>query len=199
MNKQEFIAELRVKLSGLPKSDVEERLSFYSEMIDDRTEEGLSEEEAIGALGSTEEIVLQIIEESPFKKIARERIKKKRRLGVWEVVLISLGAPIWLSLIISAIAVVISLYASLWGVVVSFWAAFISLAVSSVGVISVGIGSAVVGELTLGVIYIGAGLFAAGLAIFTFFGCKLITRWAYILAKKLVVGIKKSFIKKEEA
>ncbi len=42
MTKQEFIAELRKGLSGLPKKELEERLTFYSEMIDDRMEEGLT-------------------------------------------------------------------------------------------------------------------------------------------------------------
>ena len=43
MNKQEFIALLRKGLSGLPQKELEERLTFYSEMIDDRIEEGLTE------------------------------------------------------------------------------------------------------------------------------------------------------------
>ena len=44
MRKQEFIAVLRKKLSALPRRDAEERIAFYSEMIDDRIEEGLLEE-----------------------------------------------------------------------------------------------------------------------------------------------------------
>ena len=44
MNKQEFLAGLRKGLSGLPQEDIEERLLFYSEMIDDRIEEGMEEE-----------------------------------------------------------------------------------------------------------------------------------------------------------
>ena len=47
MNKKEFLDELRVGLAGLPESDLEERLNFYEEMIDDRIDEGLTEEEAI--------------------------------------------------------------------------------------------------------------------------------------------------------
>ncbi len=43
MNKQAFLTQLRKGLSGLPQEDIEERLAFYSEMIDDRIEEGLSE------------------------------------------------------------------------------------------------------------------------------------------------------------
>ena len=46
MSKQEFLDQLRARLSGLPRQDVIERLNFYSEMIDDRMEEGLSEEDA---------------------------------------------------------------------------------------------------------------------------------------------------------
>ena len=46
MSKQEFLEQLRRGLSGLPREDIEERLKFYSEMLEDRMEEGLSEEEA---------------------------------------------------------------------------------------------------------------------------------------------------------
>ena len=50
MNKQEFLAQLRKQLSGLPLKDAEDRITFYSEMIDDRMEEGLSEPEAVSAI-----------------------------------------------------------------------------------------------------------------------------------------------------
>jgi uncharacterized membrane protein len=49
MGKQEFLTRLGKALSGLPREDIEERLNFYSEMIEDRMEEGLSEEEAVAA------------------------------------------------------------------------------------------------------------------------------------------------------
>ena len=43
MKKLEFILALRNRLSCLPQDEVDERLAFYSEMIDDSMEEGLSE------------------------------------------------------------------------------------------------------------------------------------------------------------
>lgn len=61
MTKQEFLAELRRGLSGLPQNDIEERLNFYSEMIDDRMEEGLSEQEAVDGIGSVDSVVSQIL------------------------------------------------------------------------------------------------------------------------------------------
>ena len=56
MNKQEFLSLLKQKLSKLPKQEIKERITFYSEMIDDRVEEGLSEEEAVLEIGNIDEI-----------------------------------------------------------------------------------------------------------------------------------------------
>ncbi len=36
MNKEQFLYELQLRLSGLPQVDIDERIAFYSEMIDDR-------------------------------------------------------------------------------------------------------------------------------------------------------------------
>ena len=133
MSKQEFLAQLKVKLSGLPKAEVEEHLAFYSEMIDDRMEEGQTEEDALSDIGSVDDIAKQIIADIPLIKIAKERMTPKRRLKVWEVVLLALGSPIWLSLGVAAIAVLLSLYIALCAVVVSVWAAFVSLVGCGVG------------------------------------------------------------------
>ena len=38
MTKQKFLARLREGLRGLPEADIEERLTFYGEMLDDRME-----------------------------------------------------------------------------------------------------------------------------------------------------------------
>jgi uncharacterized membrane protein len=52
MTKQEFIDALRHKMAGLPKDDIEDRVAFYTEMIDDRVEDGLSEEQAVAEIGN---------------------------------------------------------------------------------------------------------------------------------------------------
>ena len=62
MNKQKFLAELKKSLSALGRNDIEDRLAFYGEMIDDRIEEGFSESEAVLAVGSADEIAAQILE-----------------------------------------------------------------------------------------------------------------------------------------
>ena len=47
MNKQKFLTELEKGLAKLPKDDLQEQLFFYSEMIDDRMEDGIPEEDAV--------------------------------------------------------------------------------------------------------------------------------------------------------
>ncbi|MBR4012700.1 MAG: DUF1700 domain-containing protein, partial [Clostridia bacterium] len=110
MNKKEFLERLREALRGLPQSDVDERVSFYSEMIDDRIEEGFTEEEAVSGIGDVNDISAQIISETPLGKIVKEKARSGRSLRAWEIVLLVLGSPIWLSLLIAAAAVVLSAY-----------------------------------------------------------------------------------------
>ena len=61
---------LRAKLCSLPEQDVEERINFYTEMIDDRMEEGLSEEQAVAEIGSVDVIAQQVLADVPLAKLA---------------------------------------------------------------------------------------------------------------------------------
>ena len=45
MNKQEYLEWIRSRISAMPADDVNRFMDYYSEMIDDRVEDGLSEEE----------------------------------------------------------------------------------------------------------------------------------------------------------
>lgn len=199
MNKQEFLVQLHSGLSGLPQDDVEERLTFYGEAIEDRIEEGLSEEEAVAAVGSVQEITAQVIAEIPLTKIARKRMQLKRQLKAWEIVLLALGSPIWLSLGIAAVAVVFSLYISLWSVVVALWAAFGALVGCSLGGVAAGGVFAFNGNTPSGIAMLAAGFVCAGLSVYVFYGCREATKGILLLTKKLAAWIKNCFIKKEEA
>ena len=110
MNKKEFLLLLNKKLSKLPKKEIKERALFYSEMIDDRVEDGLSEEEAVLEIGNIEDIANQII----LEVSSNEDIKKKS-LKTWEIVLLAIGSPIWGSLLLVAFVV-------LWSLLITFWA-----------------------------------------------------------------------------
>ena len=198
MTKQEFITELREKLSGLPKEDIEESISFYSEMIDDRIEEGQTEEKAVFDIGSAEKISAQIIADTPFPKIAKERIKPKRRLMAWEIILLVLGSPLWLSLAAAAIVLILAIYVVLWSVIISLWAVFASLLASSVGVLAAGVVFAISGRIIESIAMIGVSFLCAGFTIFLFFGSKAATKGIILLTKKIALGIKRAFVRKEK-
>lgn len=199
MDKQTFIAELRARLSGLPQQELEDRLSFYCEMIDDRIEDGNSEEDAISNIGSVETIAAEIISDIPLSKIAKERIKPKRRLRAAEIVLIAVGSPIWISLGAAAFAVILSLYATLWSLVVSIWAVFASFVACAPAAAVAGVTLAINGNTPGGIAMIGMGLILAGLAIFSFFGCRAATVGCARLTKNIILGIKKLFMGKGAA
>ena len=202
MKKDEFIAQLRKELSGLPKKELEERLTFYSEMIDDRMEEGLTEQDAVSDIGSVEEISTQIISDIPFTKIAKEKITKQRRFKNWEILLLALGAPIWVSLAIAAIAVLFSLFVAVFSVIfsvaVALIATFVAVLVSGVGGVLVGIFYLFSGNALSSVALIGASIFCAGLSILFFYVGKALLKAMPALIKKTLVGVKRLFIKKEK-
>ena len=126
MLKQEFLDQLKARLSNLPKQELEEYLNFYDEMINDRIEDGLAEVNAVAQIGSVDVIATQIMSENQRNKMAKKS-QPKRRLKAWEILLLILGSPIWLSLLIAAFSVVLALYVSLWSILVSLWAIFASL------------------------------------------------------------------------
>lgn len=184
MNKREFLEQLGKRL---PQEDREERLSFYSEMIDDRIEEGLSEEEAVLAVGSAENILVEITPEESARSSGR-------KWKAWEIGLLALGFPLWFPLLVAAFSVVLSLYVSLWSVILSLWAIFASLAACALAGVVAGAGFMIGGHSASGIALIGAGLICAGLSVLCFLSCKTATKGTVILTGKL---LRRCFHRKE--
>lgn len=198
MRKQDFIKELRLNLSFLPKEEIDDRISFYSELIDDKIEEGVKEEDAIKSIGSIDEIINQIIDEMPLSKIAKDKIKQKRKLSGLEIALIIVGSPIWLSLLLSLIAVLFSLYIIGWSIVISIWAILISLIAVLVAGIVLTIISLFSNIYIVALSYLGATLVILGLTTLMHYVCKIITRLYIKLTKLIVLSIKKKMLKRGE-
>lgn len=199
MGKQEFLTALSKGLSGLPRNDRAERLAFYSDLIDDQIEEGLSEEEAVAAMAPVEQIVAQVLAEYPAAEATDKAANPKRQLGTGEIILLVLGAPIWLSLAIAVFAVILSLYVCLWSVIISLWAVFGAFAGCSLGGILAGVLLIPGGSTTSGLTMLAAGILFTGLSIFLFFGCKAATKGTMLLTKKTAIWIRHCISKKEAA
>lgn len=195
MNKEQFLIELASALSGLPDDDIEKTLEFYSEMIDDRIEEGLSEEESVADLGSIEEIRAQTIKDTPMTRLIREKVKKKRELTGLEITLLIVGFPIWLPILISVVAVIFSIYVTLWSLIVVLFAVEISFAASAFACIIASIPSFIFLNTPGALFLLGCGLFLAGLSVLWVFVCKWGIKGIIWLTR---VFIKSLFIGKEK-
>lgn len=189
MTKREFLTRLSERLSGLTPEERSDRVRFYSEMVDDRMEEGLSEEEAVASVGSIEEILADIPSGAP---------KATARPSPGMVVLLLLGAPLWLPLLIAGAAVVFSLYAALWALILSVWAVCLSLGLSGLLAVVAGAVFALGINGIAGLAAIGAGLFCAGVSVFVFFAALAATRGAWRLSVKCVSGIVNSVKRRRE-
>ncbi len=200
MTKLKFLDELKKALCGLPSEDIQKSLEFYSEMIDDKIEDGLLEEDAVSQIGNIEDIAKQILSDIPITKLVKQKIKPKRRMGAGEIILLILGSPIWLSLLIALMAVVFSVYVSLWSVVVSLWASFAAFVGSAFG----GFAAAVIlfasgQNIYAASVMIAATFFLIGFSILFFFVCRALTKGMVWLTKKITLFIKSCFLRKERA
>ncbi len=199
MDRREFTERLRAGLSGLPEEDIERSVEYYEEIIDDRMEDGTDEREAVAALGPVEDIVSQILLDTPLPKLVKARVAPKRKLSVWEIVLLVVGSPVWAPLLIAAAAVVFAVYVVLWSVVVCLFAADLSLAAGAV----TGIGGAMAylraGNIPAAAFSLGAGLVCAGLCALFFFVCTAAAKGAVSIGKRIILGVKACFIRKGDA
>ena len=197
MNKTEFLSDLRDRLAGLSEPDITRSLDYYEEMINDRIEDGLSEEDAVAAIGEPADIAAEILSDMPIAKLIKARVKPKRKLSPLDILLLVLGFPVWGSLLIALLAVAFSVYAAIWSAIIALWSVVLALA-SSALVCLLGFPFVIAANgFPVGLITLGAAIFLAGISIFAFLACLQITRLLCALTKKLFHFVKRSLFRKE--
>lgn len=197
MNKETFLKALRQKLTGLPKAEMEERLSFYKELIEDSIEAGQQEQEAIAALGSVEEIAAQILSDTPLIKLIKERVKPKRQLRVWEWLLLGLGSPLWLSVCIALLVIGIALYAVLFSMLLALAAIGLAFGLCVLAALISAVFRWIQGDFIGGFVMLGIALMGAGLTVLLCFVLPYGTKSFLTLTKKGLLGLKGCFVRKE--
>ena len=195
MTQQAFIDALSAALASLPPADRNRSLDYYREIIGDRMEEGCSEEEAVAALGDPNAIAKQILEEtqSPVLETAdpspasgnaaNAAAKSRKALKAWEIILLILGAPLWLPLLLAGLILLLSFFLVLWVLVLCLYLIPVCL-------LSSGIGFAVgaffffpVPGLAPAALLFGSGLILLGLGILLFIALGPVTRGIARLTK----------------
>ena len=126
MKKLEFINELGTQLHAMPPEEVRPLLDYYMEIVADRMEDGMTEEDAIASLGPIPELAEKILAEQPQLEppsipapTAAPAPTKKRRWSGNAIALAILLSPLWLTLFFVLLGVEIALWATLAALVVS--------------------------------------------------------------------------------
>ncbi len=200
MNKAQFCSALRRQLQQLPADAVEEYIENFCELIQDRMEEGLSEEEAVATLAPPEKIAEDILLETPISTLVRTKIRGRgaARMGAGTIVLLILGSPIWLPLLLVAGVVVLSVYIVLW---VLIGCLYLMIGICGLG----GVGTIVFFPLffsrglTTGLYNLGFGLFFLGLALLLLFPVHDAARGCVRASACFGRWLKRRLIRKEAA
>ena len=199
MSRDAFIGELRHRMAGLPQQTVERTVEYYGELIADSVEDGLTEEEAVSRLGSLDEIVASVVKDTPLAQIVQTRVQEGKKKGIsgWVILLLVLGAPVWLPVLIAVLAVLFALFIALWAVVIALWAVVAAVILTGLAAMVAGVVELCRLHLPQGLVLLGGGLVCLGLCALLFLLMKLITVGTVKLCRWLWVGIKSLFVGKK--
>ncbi len=196
MTKYEFLSELREGLSGLPEEDIQKSVDYYSEMIEDQIEDGIAQEEAVKAMGSAAKIANQILMDTPLPKLMKAKAKPNRTLKAGEIVLLILGAPLWLSLLLAGVLTIAAIYTAIWAMIASLYVAVLAVGIGAfAGVIGFGV-LLIEHQFVQAAMYLGLGLMLGGTMIVLFLGCNLIAKGVAAGSRRILRGLKSCFIGK---
>lgn len=198
MRKNEFLDKLKASLWSMPEADKQRSADYYAEMIDDRMEDGLSEEEAVAAIGNLDDIVKQILQETPRPPAAvkPKQQQKPDQTKTWLIILLIVGSPIWIPLAASAVSVVVSVYVSLWTVVIALYAVAVAVGAAAIGCF-VGM-FFMLGRPVTAMVTLGASLLCAGIGILMILLGNLAAKGMIALTKLCWQSAKSIFQRKEK-
>ena len=90
MKKETYFQSLYKLLRKLPENDRQTTVAFYREIVEDRMENGLSEEAAVASLGDVHQLAQKILLENPQRRSSTKPLWIA--LGVTMAVLVGMGA-----------------------------------------------------------------------------------------------------------
>lgn len=179
MNKQEFFNDLAARLAPLPQIEIDKSIAYYNEMLDDRVEDGMTEEEAVSALGDVRVLTESVMCDQSIPALVKARVSESKdraaSKGLWLVLAIA-GFPLWFPLLAALAAVVIALYVSIWSVIISFYAVVLSLGVACFAGLLAGFARGFVTSMPLGLCIIGMAVVCGALCLFLIKPVYLITK-----------------------
>ncbi|MBU5316255.1 DUF1700 domain-containing protein [Clostridium bornimense] len=191
MTKTTFIDTLRGLLQSLNEDECNKFISYYEEIIEDYKESGLTEEEVIKKIGTPQSIADNILSEQDSIDIKVPSFSSK----ILNAILLILGFPLWGSLLLALVLLILSVYIIIWCIPFTTGASSIAFFVAAL-ISIIGSPFMMADVLTVGIVQLGLGVSSVGLSILL--GCITIylSKKLVIITKKLTFKIFKSFNKK---
>lgn len=176
MNQIEYLRQLKHHLSPLGRDERNRVIEYYSELIGDKIESGITEQEVLTQLGTPYELAEKILSESPeYGK--KPKHSNNGKLSVGRIV----GFSVLIPFVLVALAV-------LYVLALSFVIAAISCLL---GGITYFVGSffVLINNFATGLYQLGVSLFIASIGVFVAFGV-----WKFIfLCVKVTCNIFKAY------
>lgn len=161
MNRNQFIDKLAKKLSNLSEQELKQTIDYYYEIISDKINDGMTEDEVIDSLGSIDEIASSILSDNFILKNDKANDKNKKENN-WKGITIGATAIIWIPILIGLIGGAIGIYVSLWAIVISFGATSLATGIGTL-VSILGIIDICTGAVGSGLTWISMGIGSLGL------------------------------------
>nr|WP_249436012.1 DUF1700 domain-containing protein [Paenibacillus sp. Marseille-Q4541] len=188
VTKSKFLSELAEKLKNLPQSEISKSIDFYSEIIDDRMEEGMSEEEAVNGLGNVEDIAREVMLDSTS---LLKLIVPNSSLSKSDIALLVFASPLFIIMF----ALIFTFYAIVWLLIITLF--LIELAFLLTGITGVVASIINFGDnIPFSLLMFFGGLICVGIGIFTFSPIKLISKKIIGLTIRVMRKIKSIFRKR---
>ena len=164
MTRDEFLSRLGELLACLPAEQVEETKAFYAEAITDRMEDGMSEEEAVAAMGTPGEVAEATLDDLPAVPRAIARTRRRSTALLWALTIV--GSPVWVPLLAAFAAVAVTVYICIWVLALCVW--IVAAALGGAGVVGLlfAVSGVTIGHFPYALASAGVGLGLVGVALF---------------------------------
>ena len=199
MNREDFLSALSERIQALPTDEKNTVYEYYNEIILDKMDSGMDEAEVIAALGDIDEIAAKILSESapepetvkgdaapqgpqyppePGYYYTQPPMPPKRSTAakVWIIIGLVLGSPIWLSLLLAFVAVVLSV------AIASFWVAAAAVVLSGLLFFAASF-LTLTQNVGLAFFQMGIGLVATALGVLMIIGMVALTQVSFRFLK----------------
>lgn len=191
MNKAEFLNELSFCLQKMNTTEKNKFIIYYDEMISDYVETGMAEIDAVKKIGIPKKIAEELLESYDNAKIDLPFTQNK----ALNLIVTIVGFPLWGSVLLTVILLVISIYVIFWCVPFATGVGCVGfLATSIIGIF--GTPFVMAKSISIGLIQLGTGIASIGISVLLGISTLYLSKKFVIITKKFNLKLVALFKKK---